>query len=385
MIKISVFYPNEEGKRFDKEHFLNIHIPLVEKAWGTSLKKKEIDIGVSGQGPNTPAPFVLVVHLYFDSIEAIQSAWGPQHQKLAQQTPEFTDIKPISQLSTVATDQSPDNTIEDKPSRTAAYVAFCRALSFRDERIDIKGPDSLAHLFISDELKKTLKNADSIRRGISFSSQIFGTLVARTAFFDDIFKKAIADGIRQIVLLGAGYDTRAYRFGSALKDATIYEMDIISTQNRKRTILREAGIVNPQHVKYVNINFKTENIKDTLLKHGFDSSIPTIFLWEGVTYYLTEEIFSNTLKVVKSFAPSGSSICFDYQARQRESVATGEPFQFWISPEALNDRLLTQGIEILDHINNNEMEKRYLTLSDGTIAEKASDVYHFVHARFQRN
>jgi methyltransferase (TIGR00027 family)/uncharacterized protein (TIGR02118 family) len=380
MIKISVFYPNEKSKKFDKEYFLKTHMPFMEKVWGASLKKREIDIGISGQGPAIPPPYVAIVHLYFDSLQDIQAAMGPQHQELMQQTSNFTDSKPLMQLSMVASDPSSVETIEEKPSQTAAYVAICRALSFRDLRAEIRGPDSLAHLFIPDEAKKSLESADSIKRGIAFSGQIFGLLVARTAYFDAKFTDAIAQDIKQIVLLGAGYDTRAYRFSSLLNGATIYEMDIGSTQGRKLDILRKAAVGIPPQVRYVSINFKTENIKDVLLKNGFDVTIPSVFLWEGVTYYLTEDIFRVTLSTLKSIASKGSFVCFDYQTMERESGRAAEPFQFWTSPESLAEQLSIQGISIIEQIDPQEMEKRYLSLTDGTVAEKAFDVYRFVYA-----
>jgi methyltransferase (TIGR00027 family)/uncharacterized protein (TIGR02118 family) len=381
MIKMSMFYPNEEGKTFDKEYFMKTHKPLAEKAWGTALKKIEIEFGMSGQGAGVPPPYIAIISLYFDSIEAIQASIGPQHRELAQQTACFTAIQPIMQLSMVATDHSADDTIEEKPSQTAAYVALCRALSFRDERSDIKGPDSMAHLFLSEDGKKTLKDADSIRRGISFGAPIFGMLVARTAFFDAKFKEALSSGIQQIVLLGAGYDTRAYRFSSMLNDARVYELDISSTQNRKRNILLDAHIEIPPQVKFVSINFKNEKISDVLLKNGFNRSAPTLFLWEGVTYYLTETVFRETLTLLKSFAAKGSAVCFDFQTIKRESGRMAEPFQFWIKPEALCDSLLAEGFTIVEHLDPMEMEKRYLSLADGSIAEKAFEAYCFVHAR----
>ena len=380
MIKLSTFYSNEKGKTFDKEYFLKTHLPLAKSAWGTALKKQEIDFGLSGRGAAVPPPYVAVIHLYFDSIEAIQSAIGPQHQTLEQQTSKFTDIQPVMQLSMVATDASPHETIEEEPSQTAAYVALCRALSFKDQRADIRGHDSLAHLFVSDDGRKTLESADSVRRGIAFSAQIYGMLVARTAFFDAKFTEAIAAGKRQIVLLGAGYDTRAYRFSSVLNGVTIYEMDISSTQNRKLSILRGAEVEIPSQVKFVPINFKTEKIRDVLLKHGFDPSVPTMFLWEGVTYYLTESVFRSTLQELQSLAPAGSAVCFDYLTLKQESGRMAEPVQFWISPESLVELLSSLRMTIVEHINPQEMEKRYLSLSDGTVAEKAFDVYRFVNA-----
>lgn len=378
---MSALFPNTEGCSFDKEYFIKTHIPMTEKAWGTALKKFEIDIGLSGQGAGVPPPYIAIVNLYFDSIEAIQSAIGPQHKELAQLTAQFTTIKPIFQLSMVASGNSSDQTIEEKPSQTAAYVALCRALSFRDERTDIKGHDSLAHLFVSDDGKKALESADSITRGIKFCAPIYGTLVARTAFFDLKFQNAITDGIRQIVLLGAGYDTRAYRFSSMLSNATVYELDIPTTQKRKLDILRDANIKIPPQVKYVRINFKNESIKETLLKSGFDPTLQTLVLWEGVTYYLTETVFRETLSELKSFITKGSSICFDYLTKKWESGRIGEPFLFWISPEALCENLSSHDYKVIEHITPSDMEKRYLSLADGTVAEKAIDVYQFVNVR----
>ena len=380
MIKLSTFYPNGEGRSFDKEYFMKTHLPLAEKSWGTALRRIEVDFGIGGHGPGVPPPFIAVIHLYFDSFDSFQAAVGPQHRELAQQTSRFTDIKPVVQVSAVATEQSPADSLVEKPSQTAAYVALCRALSFRDERAAIKGPDALAHLFVSENGKKSLENADAVRRGIAFTAPLYGMMVARTAFFDMKFREAVEGGIRQIVLLGAGYDTRACRFSSLLGDTAVHELDIRSTQGRKLEILRGAGIAIPPQVRHTAIDFTSESIGDVLLKNGFDRSIPALFLWEGVTCYLAENVFRDTLEGVQSFASKGSAVCFDYHTAKRESLVTAEPFRFWIKPEALVEYLSAQGFTVLDHLDSREMEKRFLTLPDGSTAEKAFDEFRFVHA-----
>jgi uncharacterized protein (TIGR02118 family) len=106
MLKVTVFYPYVEGGRFDTEYFLKHHLPLVDKAWGSALIKKEIDAGISSLGPDTPPTYVLVAHLYFASIESFQAAIGPQHEELQKDAPGFTDIKPLIQLSRVVFPQS---------------------------------------------------------------------------------------------------------------------------------------------------------------------------------------------------------------------------------------------------------------------------------------
>jgi uncharacterized protein (TIGR02118 family) len=101
MLKVSVLYPYTEGGKFDMEYFLRQHLPLVDKAWGAALIKKEIDAGLSGPGPGTHPTYVAVAHLYFDSIESFQAALGPQHKELEKDARNFTDIKPTIQVSKV--------------------------------------------------------------------------------------------------------------------------------------------------------------------------------------------------------------------------------------------------------------------------------------------
>ena len=101
MLKVSVLYPFVQGGRFDMQFFLRQHMPLVDKAWGGALIRREIDAGLSGPGPGTQPTYVAVAHLYFHSIESFQAAIGPQHKELENEAPSFTDIKPIIQVSEV--------------------------------------------------------------------------------------------------------------------------------------------------------------------------------------------------------------------------------------------------------------------------------------------
>ena len=118
---------------------------------------------------------------------------------------------------------------------------------------------------------------------------MYGYFIARTAFIDNIFENAINDDIPQIVFLGAGYDTRSYRFIKQLKSTVIFELDINTTQQRKTEILKKNKIDIPNSLSFVPINFNTDEIADVLSKAGYDKTKKTLFIWEGVTYYLTKE------------------------------------------------------------------------------------------------
>ena len=276
-----------------------------------------------------------------------------------------------------------ERTVENQPSETAMTTAFCRALSFKEDRKDIRGPDSLAELFLTDEAKKPLK--DSVTRTWAIqnlvSSPLYGYLLSRTAFFDEVFRKHINDNIPQIVLLGAGYDTRAYRYSEMIQSTKIFELDIQSTQKRKQTILKDANITIPAQLLFVSINFKENRIEEVLAKPAYSAAVKTLFIWEGVTYYLPEAAVSGTLSFVKSHAPKGSAICFDYATDKLESFNAAEPFQSWMGKEKgdVETYLSRFGIKPIEHIDSMEMERRYLALKDGSIAEKALSIFRFFY------
>ncbi len=101
MIKVSVLYPNEEGKKFDMDYYCNSHIPMVQEKLGSALKGGAVEQGLGGMEPGSPATYVAMGHLLFDSVEAFQSAFGPHAETIMADVPNFTDIQPVFQISEV--------------------------------------------------------------------------------------------------------------------------------------------------------------------------------------------------------------------------------------------------------------------------------------------
>ena len=101
MIKFSVFYANEEGKKFDMDYYLNSHIPMVQEKLGEAVKGGAVDQGLAGAAPDSPATFVAMAHLLFDSIEEFQSAIEPHMEAIMADIPNYTDIQPTIQISEV--------------------------------------------------------------------------------------------------------------------------------------------------------------------------------------------------------------------------------------------------------------------------------------------
>ncbi|HZO33097.1 MAG TPA: SAM-dependent methyltransferase [Chloroflexota bacterium] len=136
---------------------------------------------------------------------------------------------------------------------------------------------------------------------------------ARTTFFDEALARHLAD-VDQLVILGAGLDTRSYRLpaGSSIR---CFEVDTPWTQPFKRAMLKKAGI-DTARVTFVPADFEREDWFEKIVAAGFDPSKPTFFLWEAVTMYLDREAVENTLRKVAGTVP-GSAVAFDYFSREQ--------------------------------------------------------------------
>lgn len=101
MIKLSVLYPNEEGKKFDMEYYCNKHIPMVQQKLGSACRNVAVEQGLAGAEPGSRATYIAMGHIYFDSIEVFQTAFGPHAAMFMEDLPNYTDIQPTIQISEV--------------------------------------------------------------------------------------------------------------------------------------------------------------------------------------------------------------------------------------------------------------------------------------------
>ena len=101
MIKLSVLYPNKEGGTFDINYYLNTHIPIVVKLLGEAIKGATVEEGLSIAAPNFNAPFLAIGNLYFESMESYQNSFGQNAPEIMADLPNFTDLEPVVQISSV--------------------------------------------------------------------------------------------------------------------------------------------------------------------------------------------------------------------------------------------------------------------------------------------
>ncbi len=260
---------------------------------------------------------------------------------------------------------------EAKPSRTALRVAIRRAAHqiFDTPRVL---DDPLAMRIIGAELAARTQAA-ALEHSAMPSRALRAFLVARSRYAEDELARAVSDGIRQYVVLGAGLDTFAYRNPHAEAGLRVFEVDHPATQAWKREQLRAAGIDIPAKTVFVPVDFERETITDGLQRVGFATHQKTFFSWLGVTPYLTDRAFSETVDFIASMPP-GSGVVFDY-AVPRQSLkflerlvfdrisarvaAAGEPFQLFFDPKQLAQRLHQIGFTHLEDLGVAEINARY--------------------------
>ena len=101
MIKVTILYPNGDGKTFDMDYYSDKHMPMIAGLLGDSLKLFEIDKGLAGRTPDEPVPFLAIGYLYFDNLSAFQNSFGPNAEKIRGDVPSYTNIQPVVQISEI--------------------------------------------------------------------------------------------------------------------------------------------------------------------------------------------------------------------------------------------------------------------------------------------
>ncbi len=287
--------------------------------------------------------------------------------------------------------------VEHQPSETAMVTATMRALAAHDEREEIRGRDYLAEIFLTPDRQRPLKDPAAwawvMKNKITPGAYEF--MLARTAFFDQVVEQALRENIPQLVFLGAGYDSRPYRFQSLIQGTRIFELDAPPTQERKQEMLRQANVPIPQQLVFVPINFDADDLKDILTRAGYRRDERTLFVWEGVTYYLSFQAVDSILSFVRTNSSPGSSICFDYAALSRETLSEdgaqklrerlrtdhpGEPTKFGIREGELEAFMSERGYRIVEHLTSSDMAEKYLVLRDGSSIGRPPALLRLVHA-----
>ncbi|MGA9390658.1 MAG: class I SAM-dependent methyltransferase [Candidatus Sulfotelmatobacter sp.] len=257
---------------------------------------------------------------------------------------------------------------EGKFSGTAYRVAIRRAVhQLLDEPRVLDDP--LALRIIGSETAEALRSNPKEHHAFSRAFRAF--MAARSRYAEDELASAVARGVAQYVVLGAGLDTFAYR--NPHPGLQVFEVDHPATQAWKRAQLEAAEIAIPSSLSFVPIDFENQTLEDGLRCSAFNPSAAAFFSWLGVIPYLTREACMSTLSLIARM-PAGSGVVFDFavdpallNAGQRQALdalskrvaAAGEPFQLFFDPGKLQDQLESMGFQRTELLQGRELNARY--------------------------
>lgn len=284
-------------------------------------------------------------------------------------------------------------------SRTAEYNALFRALesSFPDGRRLFEDPLARAFLTWPLSLVARLAAVPGLREFVCWFIDhrwpgVRTAVVARTRLIDDAIADSLDERTEQFVILGAGFDSRAYRL-SRLRGISVFEVDHPDTQAAKRQTLELVLPDVPNHVRFVASDFKHSHLGSTLAAAGYRESARTFILWEGVTNYLTEDAVDATLRWSSRASP-GSLLLFTYVHRDvltqpSQFVGTkqlfaslkkvGESFTFGIDPSRLREFLARRGLSLESDVGAAEYRERYF--KDAARKMRGHEFYRVALAR----
>ena len=212
---------------------------------------------------------------------------------------------------------SPTDPALMRPSKTAELAAAIRALHLRRTSPPLFA-DDLAESMCGPFWRSVVSSralswliVDVLLRRLAPISPVVCT---RARYGEDHAQIATEQGVEQYVIIGAGYETFAMRRTDLMERLTVFELDQAGTQETKRRRMREAGIPEPERVRYVAADLNTEPLHGALQRAGFDAERPALFSWFGVTYYLGKDAIRETLQSIARRMAPGSSVMFDYLA-----------------------------------------------------------------------
>ena len=271
-----------------------------------------------------------------------------------------------------------------------------RAASYLEKNQLFKSGDYIAVLLLPGIIKYLLLCKILSLKGIISPKGIYQYVIARTKYLDDVFIDSIRKGIDQVVILGAGFDTRAIRLLGEKDRVTVYEIDIHTTINAKLKQYKKRKIKLPDNDVLIPIDFEKENIWTKLSEYGFNKKKKTLFILEGLIMYLTEYTVRDTFNFISDYSSPGSIIVFDYvhaSVLRLEKKYYGEnaiynrvrkdreQWIFGIDENEISNFLTNFNLSLVEQLNAKEMEERYFKNDSGKIVTRVNGTHCIVLAK----
>ena len=287
--------------------------------------------------------------------------------------------------------------IDRKSSRTAGMTCLSRAVSSLETTDAWRSDDSLAVRLLPGLLRVLVRSPllRSAYQRFLAPAGIYEYVIARTKLIDDVFRQALDESFDQILLFGAGFDTRALRLQAAAQRVRVFELDAPTTQDAKIRQYARRHLSAPSNLVFVPVDFAKEAVPDKLDAAGFRKGRKSLFILEGLLMYLEAESVRTTWKVLEEYAGSGSWVVFDYvqaaflrggsalyggeKLMRRVSLA-GEPWTFGMEPKEVALFLDGYGFSVREHLNAEDLEARYFQDEHGQVVGRVNGTHCIVIA-----
>lgn len=263
---------------------------------------------------------------------------------------------------------------KNQSSLTATGIAIVRALESEKPAGERICYDPYARRFVNGALYHFVKFFAQLGYAERKGPGVWEFLAARERYIDDYLQTALNTGVNQVVILGAGFDARAYRFPEFQRGVRVFEIDHPATQAVKLTKLTAIFGGQPAHVTYVSIDFDEQTLTGRLAESGYDERSKTLFIWQGVTQYLTPAAVDDTLAFVAGHSGPGSAIIFDYmdtsllggaprhgeiRNMRRYQRLSGENLTFGIPQATIQAFLEARGFDQVQNADHVALENAY--------------------------
>lgn len=277
-------------------------------------------------------------------------------------------------------------------SQTAGVTAYLRAFARVELYGNAKTGDWLAHHFLPPDWAESLHSPEArayVKANV-MQPGMYPYLTARTAHMDEVFSQAVADGIEQIVILGAGYDTRAQRLLPPQSACRIFELDAPATSAHKQACLEKIPDLSTMGVGYAALDLRETPLETALDEVGVDGGAKALFILEGLIMYLPCDTATALLRTIQGWAASGSRLVMDYLLEDvlagettrygaagllEKAADHGEPLRCGYSAQGVEETVKALGYGVLGHLQPDTLATDYLRGLDADLTGPISECF----------
>ena len=286
--------------------------------------------------------------------------------------------------------------IESKSSRTAGFICMYRAASYLEKKELYQSGDYIAPRLLPGLIKFLVRYKLINFKWPFFPKGIYEYVIARTKYIDNIFKESIENGIEQILLFGAGFDTRAVRFAEKNMKTKIFELDTLYTQTAKINQFKKRGISIPENTILISIDFNVDSVSEKLESNGFKRNKTTLFIMEGIIQYLNKEAVDELFKLLYELAEPESKVVFDYiyaSVLRKENIYYGEkdiykkvnsvqePWLFGIEKGGMEAFVKNYNFSLIQNLDSEDLEKMFFRDEQGQIIGKINGTHCIAYVK----